>query len=255
MAARRKAPAEAPPLDGKALLHALREAYAAEGNLTRAKQMQAYMKSAMRFHGVPMPRTRAIAKALSAAWSIPDLEVLASAVRTVWHGAEFREERYAVLEVLSRPAARAVLTVEALPLLEELIHTGAWWDLVDELAAHRLGEVLAQSPKRVQASLRRWSRGDDLWLRRAAILAQLKFRDATDVDFLFEVIEPAVQEKEFFLRKAIGWALRDLSRWKPDAVERWLREHEGRAAGLTVREARRGLERARAARAPRAAAR
>lgn len=246
MAARRRAPPEAPPIEGQALLRALRAAYAAEGNATRAKQMRAYMKSAMPFHGVPMPRTRAIARALTSAWSIPDLETLARAARAVWHGARFREERYAVLEVLSRPAARAVLSVEALPLLEELIRTGAWWDLVDELAAHRVGAVLAQSPARVKASLRRWSRGDDLWLRRAAILAQLKSRDATDVDFLFEVIEPAVEEKEFFLRKAIGWALRELSRWSPDAVERWLREHEGRAAGLTVREARRGLQRARA---------
>ncbi|MCC6336822.1 MAG: DNA alkylation repair protein [Myxococcales bacterium] len=93
--------------------------------------------------------------------------------------------------------------------------------------------------------LRRWSKGDDLWLRRAAIIAQLRHRDATDESFLFEVIEPAVEEKEFFLRKAIGWALRALAADKPKDVERWLREHEGRAAGLTVREARRGVERAR----------
>jgi len=141
-----------------------------------------------------------------------------------------------------------VLNEDALPLLEELIHSGAWWDLVDELGAHRVGAVLAKAPARVKPVLRRWSRGRDLWLRRAAILAQLKHRDATDVDLLFDVIAPAVDEKELFHRKAIGWALRELASWKPDAVERWLAAHEGRAAGLTVREARRGLARARGVR-------
>lgn len=249
MAARRAAKAVGPPLDGEALLRELRRAYAAEADPKRAKQMQAYMKSAMPFHGVPVPRAREIVRELTDGRSFGDREALEAVVRALWHGAKFREERYAALELLSRPAARKLEAVESLPLYEELIHTGAWWDLVDELAAHRVGAVLKLAPKTVQATLRRWSRGEDLWLRRAAIIAQLKHRDATDVEFLFEMIEPAVGEKEFFLRKAIGWALRDLSRWKPDDVERWLAKHEGRAAGLTVREAKKGLARARAKKA------
>ncbi|MEW5740171.1 MAG: DNA alkylation repair protein [Myxococcota bacterium] len=232
-------------LDGAALLRALRAAYAAEGDPRRARDMQAYMKSAMPFHGVPMARTRALARELVKDARPADAQQLWAAVRALWHGAKFREERYAALELLSRPWARKLESPDALPLYEELISTGAWWDLVDELAAHRVGSLLAQWPDEVKSVLRRWSRGGDLWLRRAAIIAQLRHREATDVDLLFEVIEPAVGEKEFFLKKAIGWALRELARWKPRDVERWLSEHEGRAAGLTVREARRGLERGR----------
>lgn len=231
-------------LNGEALLAALRAAYAAEGNPKRARDMQAYMKSKMPFHGVAMPRTRAILRALVQHERASDAKALWAAVRVLWHEALFREERYAALELLARPWARKLETPAALPLYEELIRTGAWWDLVDELAAHRVGAVLAQAPKEVQPVLRRWSKGADLWLRRAAIIAQLRHRGATDVGFLFEVIEPAVEEKELFLRKAIGWALRALAADKPKNVERWLREHEGRAAGLTVREARRGVERA-----------
>lgn len=247
MASRRPDKEKGALLDGPELARALRQAYAAEGDPRRAGDMRAYMKSAMPYYGVPMPRTRAILRELVQGRDLGDAAHLAQVVRTLWHGAKRREERYAALELLDRPAARKLEAPGALPLYEELIASGAWWDLVDELAARRVGVVLARSPKVVQPTLRRWSRGGDLWLRRAAILAQLKHRDATDVDFLFDVIEPAVDEKEFFLRKAIGWALRELSRWKPEAVERWLDEHRGRASGLTVREAQRGLARARRA--------
>jgi 3-methyladenine DNA glycosylase AlkD len=197
------------------------------------------MKSAMPFHGVPVPRARALVRQLTDGRAFGDREAFEAVVRTLWRGAKFREERDAALELRSRPAAWKLEALASLGLHEELIHTGAWWDLVDEVAAHRPGALLTLAAGPVKARLRVWRRGGDLWLRRAAIIAQLKHCDATDVDLLFEVIGPAVGEKAFFLRKAMGWALGALSRWKPDDVERWPREHEGRAAGLTVREARR----------------
>jgi 3-methyladenine DNA glycosylase AlkD len=142
--------------------------------------------------------------------------------------------------LLRRARSRPFIT---LPLLEELISTGAWWDLVDELATHHVRAQLGH-PGTAKV-LRGWSRGQDLWLRRAAIICQVGAKAQTDIELLVELIEPAVDSKEFFLRKAIGWALRALGPWHPRAVESWLDEHADRASGLTRREAMKGLDPAR----------
>jgi 3-methyladenine DNA glycosylase AlkD len=223
-------------------LMALRQAFAARADPARAAKAQAYMKSAMPFHGVPMPEVRRLARAAFADLELTSLTALERAVRSIWDGARFREERYAALALLRQPRHGALLTNAALDLYEHLIHTGAWWDLVDEVATHQLHPLLVVDHAPVAATLRRWSRSDDLWLRRAAIIAQVQAKAATDVELLFELIEPAVDEREFFLRKAIGWALRALGPWDPGAVVGWLDANAERASGLTRREAEKGLE-------------
>ncbi len=101
--------------------------------------------------------------------------------------------------------------------MAELIVTGAWWDYVDELA-HRAGDLLAGSPAEVRPVLLTWAGSHDTWLRRAAIIGQLGRREQTDLELLTAAIEAALGESEFFLRKAIGWALRDYARTDPDWV-------------------------------------
>lgn len=234
-------------VDGAKVLQKIRRQLASEADLAKAPQMQKYMKSAMPYHGVALPRARAIAKEIFAGVPLAELELdaFAALVRALWYGAKYREERYAVLVLLDLRQARRFQVLDALPLYEELIRDGAWWDLVDELASHHLPVLLEASPAATKKVLRRWSRGDELWLRRAAIIAQIFRRDETDADFLFDVIEPAVGEKEFFLRKAIGWALRALAPYKPDEVRRWLAAHEGTVSNLSRKEAEKGLARAR----------
>jgi 3-methyladenine DNA glycosylase AlkD len=202
--------------------------------------MQAYMKSSMPFHGVAMPVLRDVLKPLLRALEFDSGEAFEAAVRELWHHARFREERYAALVLLRLPKSRPFIT---LPLLEELISTGAWWDLVDELATHHVHAQLAKPATR--RTLRGWSQGTDLWLRRAAIICQVGAKADTDVGFLLEMIAPALDSKEFFLRKAIGWALRAVGPWHPRVVESWLDEHAERASGLTKREALKSLDPAR----------
>jgi 3-methyladenine DNA glycosylase AlkD len=159
-------------------------------------------------------------------------------VRELWHGAEFREERYAAIALTE---ARAYKTwaedIDALPLYEELIANGAWWDLVDPLASHRVGALLRAHPREMRNVLIRWSRGEDPWLRRAAILAQLGFKDKTDRELLYAVIEPSLGERDFFLRKAIGWALRQYARVESEEVRRYVRVHADELSPLSKREA------------------
>jgi len=122
-------------------------------------------------------------------------------------------------------------------MYEELIVRGAWWDIVDGVASHRVGGLLAAHPKPMKKTMLAWSRSDDLWKRRTAIICQLRFKDAIDLDLLYGAIEPALGSKEFFLRKAIGWALRQHAWTDPAEVVRYVAVHAKELHPLSKREA------------------
>jgi 3-methyladenine DNA glycosylase AlkD len=127
--------------------------------------------------------------------------------------------------------------MEALEMYEEMIVAGAWWDLVDTLATKRLGELMRREPRKMRKAMRAWSRSPDLWKRRSAILCQNSFKKDTDVEFLYACIEPSIASKEFFLRKAIGWALRQYAWTDPDEVVRYVKVNEKRLSSLSRSEA------------------
>jgi 3-methyladenine DNA glycosylase AlkD len=199
--------------------------------------MQAYMKSAMPYLGVPTPALRSSCKKVFAAFPLASAKAWRDGVLSLWRGAEHREERYAAIELAGDCRARAFQTIEALPMYEEMIVTGAWWDYVDTLASHRVGELLGQYPREMKRVMRVWSRSDDLWKRRSSILCQLGFKDNTDVNLLYACIEPSIERPEFFLRKAIGWALRQYAWTDAEEVMRYVAENETRLSGLSKREA------------------
>ncbi|HUP44807.1 MAG TPA: DNA alkylation repair protein, partial [Thermoanaerobaculia bacterium] len=129
-------------------------------------------------------------------------------------------------------------TLDALPMYEEMIVSGAWWDTVDVVAIHRVGAcLLRDEPAKMKKTLRRWSKGDDLWKRRTSIIAQNTFKKETDLDLLYDCIAPSLASKEFFLRKAIGWALRQYAWTNPREVQRYVREHAAELSPLSKREA------------------
>ena len=187
--------------------------------------MQAYMKSAMPFLGVPVPQVRRLTRVAAAGHPFADRTELEQAVRELWSGATCREERYAATALLDTRSARAARSPQLLGLYRELIVSGAWWDHVDELA-HRVGELRSTWPEIVTPELRTWIRADDLWLRRASIICQLGAKASTDVDLLTQAIEANAADREFFIRKAIGWALRDYARTDPDWVRAFVAEHD-----------------------------
>lgn len=203
--------------------------------------MQAYMRSPMPYHGVPAPEVRRICRSAFAGLSFDGADPWQAMVRGVWTRARFREERYAAIELTGLPAARAFQRPAALPLYEELIVSGAWWDYVDALAIQRVGPILRSFPKDATPVIRRWSRSNDLWLRRSAIICQVGSKSATDRALLVACIAPALGEREFFLRKAIGWALRQYARVAPDWVLGYVRRTGNRLSPLSRREALRHL--------------
>jgi 3-methyladenine DNA glycosylase AlkD len=203
----------------------------------KAPQMQAYMKSAMPYHGVNAPALRAVCKQLFAEYAPASAAAWRRDVLALFRGAKRREERYVAVELSGVRAARPFQKMESLAMYEEMIVTGAWWDIVDALAVHRLDRILREEPGPMKRTMRAWSRSDDMWKRRSSILCQITFKKETDLPFLYACIEPSLGSKEFFLRKAIGWALRQYAWTDPEEVKRYVRAHEGELSGLSRREA------------------
>lgn len=197
------------------------------------------MKSAMPYLGVAMPDLRRALRPVLATVDIPDATTFDTMIRDLWHQAEYREERYAVLAILRcRKAQRYATDPAVLPLLRDLIVSASWWDLCDELAAHCLGRVLSAHPGHVGPVLRRWSRDSNLWVRRCAILAQLRRKEDTDPDLLEYCLDGSVEDTEFFARKAVGWALREYAKVGSEAADRVRSFVESRGLrGLARREA------------------
>jgi 3-methyladenine DNA glycosylase AlkD len=183
--------------------------------------MRAYMKSAMPFYGVQKPARAELARAVFAAYPLESAEAWRDTVLALWHDASYREERYLALALLRDRRYRAYRTLDALPLYEELIVSGAWWDFVDEVAGP-LGELLPE----VAPTLRAWSTDAVMWKRRASIIAQVRRKHDTDFALLADCIEPNRDDREFFIRKAIGWALRSYAWVEPDVVARYCETHE-----------------------------
>ena len=214
----------------------MRAALAAAADPERAPGMQAYMKSEMPYRGISAPDMRAISNRIFADHPLATCDEWRAAVLELWRGARFREERYAAIELLGDRRHRECRTPDVLPVYEELITTGAWWDYVDGVA-HLVGHLLRSHPEEVRPVMRVWSTDQDMWKRRVAIICQISFKKETDRDLLYANIEPNLADRNFFIRKAIGWALRSYAWAEPEEVARYVAANESRLSGLSRREA------------------
>ena len=158
-------------------------------------------------------------------------------MRTLWDEAEYREERYAALAIARHRLARPWLDSGSVPLFRHLVVTGAWWDVVDEVATHLVGEALRAHRDELTPVLWSWASDDDLWIRRTAVICQVGAKGETDAGPLRHAIEQNVDDRTFWLRKAIGWALRDYARVDPDWVWSEVERLGDRLSGLSRREA------------------
>jgi 3-methyladenine DNA glycosylase AlkD len=222
------------PDDGSvtALVTAVRAALRAPADPQRAAGMQAYLKTAEPCLGVRLPEVRRLTRVAAAAHPPASVADVIDAGSRLWREAAYREERYAAQAVVALPVARG--DVRLIPLLEEMITTGAWWDLVDGTAP-RVGELLRADPATMDPVLRAWARSRDRWLRRSAVIAQLGFKQRTDTELLADVALANADDPDFFLRKAVGWALRDYAKVAPDWVAAFVQDHP--LSPLSVREA------------------
>ncbi len=195
------------------------------------------MKSELPYYGISSPELKRLLRPQLTAFRPTTREKWDQTVRSLWDGATHREERYVAVAFAQHPGANKWRDPDALGLYEHLISTGAWWDLVDVVASDLVGPVLLKYRRRTSPLMRDWATGDDLWLRRAAVLSQLKHATETDLDLLTYVIEANVDDTSFWLRKAIGWALRQYGRTDPEWVRREVDVLGARLSVLSRREA------------------
>jgi 3-methyladenine DNA glycosylase AlkD len=200
----------------------------------RAAGARAYMKSAMPFLGVGAVPLRRVCREIFAQHPIASPAAWRNEALSIWRKAKYREERYAAIELTGFKSYRRFQDLDALAMYED----GAWWDYVDAVAIHRVGAFLLRDfPAPMKREMRRWSRDDDIWKRRASILSQITFKRDTDLDLLYDCIRRSLDSREFFLRKAIGWALRQYAWTDPAEVRRYVRDHEQELSPLSKREA------------------
>lgn len=199
----------------------------------RADQMAGYMKNQFAFLGVTSPDRRRATKGLIGAAKVLDPPVVLDFADACWAEPE-REFQYVGVDALRATADR--LGSAELPRVRGLIESKPWWDTVDGLAAWVVGPIVANHP-RLLGDMDAWIDDDDMWIARTAILHQLGYKANTDADRLFAYADKRASDSEFFIRKALGWALRQYARVDPDAVWQYLDDNADRLSGLTIREA------------------
>ncbi|MFC3456238.1 DNA alkylation repair protein [Amycolatopsis speibonae] len=209
----------------KGLVSAVRNGLAALADPAKAPSMRAYMKSEMPFLGVTSPPRAALLKHVYAEHSLPDRVSFSTAVLTLWREASFREERYAAIALSGYRAYARWQDSELLGLYEEMIVTGAWWDYVDEVAIRRVGPIQRAEPETMTPLMLTWAYDEDKWRRRTSVICQVGAKGSTDTDLLTRAVEANIDDRDFFLRKGIGWALREYAKTEPDWVRAFVAAH------------------------------
>ena len=215
----------------------LRVELAAAGDPEKAVQQQRYMKSAMPYYGLAAPELRALLRPHLRSFAPGDRAEWERVVRTCWDDATHREEWYAAIALARHRSAHAWQDAGTLDLYRHLVVTGAWWDVVDEIAQHLVGACLLADRDQVTDVMRAWAVEDDLWLRRTSVICQISHGADVDRDLLTFAIESNLDDTSFWLRKAIGWALRQHARVDPAWVRAYVDSLGDRLSGLSRREA------------------
>jgi 3-methyladenine DNA glycosylase AlkD len=223
----------APTPYATAVLDRLTRTYETARDPTKAEPMVAYMRHQFAFLGITAAAQRALSRAVLDGAGRPAEADLRDVAQACWLRDE-REYQYFAVRLLRRYVG--VCDRGFLDVVRPLITMKPWWDTIDEIAAHVVGPLVAAYPELV-ATMDEWSADPDRWLVRTAILHQVRYRDATDSERLFRYCAAHAGHRDFFVRKAIGWALREYAKVAPDAVRAFVDEHAADLSGLSRREA------------------
>ncbi|MYR45623.1 DNA alkylation repair protein [Streptomyces sp. SID5910] len=219
------------------VLERLTAVYAGAADPERAVAMRAYMKDVAPFLGLTTPDRRALSRTVLAGLPRPGEADCAAIALRCWRLPE-REYHYFAVDLLRRHVTYC--SSEFLPVVRHLVTTVPWWDTVDLLAAHVVGGLVA-ADRGLTADMDAWIADEDVWLARTALLHQLRYRERTDTDRLFGYCLHRSGHPDFFVRKAIGWCLREYAKTDPDAVRAFVAAHGQTLAPLSVREALRNI--------------
>ncbi len=200
----------------------------------KAPAMASYMKTDMPFYGVQKKERVEVLRIIRGRFPVVDNEAYRTQITALW-GRPHREEKYLAISIAK--SNRRFISSDNLDLYRRIIVEGAWWDFVDDVAANCVGLVHRNERAVMEPIIEAWVDDEFMWLRRTALLSPLKHKADTDYETLFDHCLRRADETEFFIRKAIGWVLREYAKTEPDRVRDFLRLHRDRWSGLTLREA------------------
>lgn len=196
-------------------LQPLRELFEQNADPKTAAPMKKYMRDQFDFLGLKSPQRKQLQKTFIAQHGPPPIAGLDQITRDLWNLPQ-REYQYTAMDFLDRLQKK--LAPAHIPLLEHLITTNSWWDTVDGLAARQVGKLFIKYPEIRDEHIGRWRTSDNIWLRRTTLLFQFPCKKNTDESLLFALINENLNSGEFFIQKAIGWALREYSKSNPQSV-------------------------------------
>lgn len=205
----------------------------------KAVAMAAYLKTDMPFYGVQKKGRTEVFRSIRQRYAIDNAAAYRNAVESLW-AQPHREEKYLAVDIAKH--FKDFVVVENLELFRRMIVAGAWWDLVDDVAINCVGLVYLNERKRTEPSIEDWIDDEVMWLRRTSLIAPIKHKEATDHRMLFDHCLRRSHEREFFIRKAIGWTLREYAKTDPGRVGAFLLRHRDRWSGLSYREAAKHLD-------------
>ena len=210
------------------------EHLAEQANPEKAEGMARYLKTEMRFYGVQKPGLVPIVRHLKKEYPPSNRDEYEETVLALWE-LPHREEKYIAQGYAT--SFPKFMVPDSLPLYRRMVVEGAWWDFVDEVATHMVRHLVINYPDETWQTVDTWIDSDDMWLRRTAIICQVGAKEHTDTDRLFRFCAARMHEPEFFIRKAIGWALREFAKTDPEAVAAFVTRHREGLSGLSYREA------------------
>lgn len=210
----------------------LAEQFSASANPEKAPWMAKYTKDQFDFYGVSAPLRKELTRAHFKEFGLPSLANLDAIMLEAWDYP--REMQYSAIDALVR--MRKKLAPEHIPLLEQLTTTKCWWDTTDGIAPNVLGFILMEKEELAKMKIVEWIASDNRWLQRSAILYQLKYKQKLNRELLMLAIDAQAHSKEFFIRKAMGWVLREYAKTDPAWVVQFV-DSRPELSNLTKREA------------------
>ena len=199
---------------------ALKTLFEKNADPAKAGPMKKYMRDQFEYLGIKSPLGAALLRGHIKENGLPPLDKLDTILRELWSLPE-REFQYAAMNLMEKFEKK--VDADFITTIEYLITTKSWWDTVDLLAGHAVGSLFQRFPKVKEKYLKKWRKSDNFWLRRTTLLFQLGYKTETDFDLLCELVKENLGADEFFINKAIGWALRQYAHTNPAPVKKFVK--------------------------------
>ena len=205
-------------------------------DVSKAVPMQNYMKGLFDFYGIKSPDRQRLLKDFFVAQGLPEKEDLWQIIQEMWEQPQ-REWHYCAIDLLLKCKKYWKTDIAWIKHFEWMTVNQSWWDSVDLIASNLIGLLLKSNPAEMESYSTKWAQQENVWLKRVSIIFQLKYKDETNQAILFQHIVTNIHHPDFFIRKAIGWALRQYAKFNPDAVLEFIEMYEDELSPLSKREA------------------